>query len=62
MSEGFLNPGSDRARAAGCICPVMDNNHGMFPPYGYPEGNPDGAWWVRAGCPLHARIKAEGDE
>lgn len=27
------NPGSDEARAAGCKCAVLDNNHGKFPPY-----------------------------
>lgn len=43
------NPGSDAAIAKGCICPVIDNNHGRWPP-----ALPDG-WWFRSGCPLHGR-------
>lgn len=41
------NPGSDEAVAAGCSCPVMDNNRGLVPPFA-----PD-AWWITATCPLH---------
>jgi hypothetical protein len=41
------NPGSDAAIAAGCICAVMDNNHGQYPPH-----PPDG-WWIAHGCPVH---------
>jgi hypothetical protein len=41
------NPGSWEAIKAGCICAVMDNNHGRRAPY-----PPDG-WWVTSGCPLH---------
>lgn len=38
-------PGSDEARAIGCTCPVMDNNHGKRPgPWG---------WWIEERCPLH---------
>lgn len=51
---GWRNPGSDEAVAAGCICPVMDNNHGKHPP------RPPSGWWMRPDCPLHqplARIK-----
>lgn len=41
------NPGSAEARAQGCSCPVLDNNHGR----GY-RGNPN--VFVRVvGCPLH---------
>lgn len=39
--------GSGEALAQGCTCPVLDNNHGKFPPY-----PPDG-WWTTAGCPVH---------
>lgn len=45
---GTPNPGSDEAREAGCICAILDNNHGTRPPY-----PPDG-WWITAGCPVHA--------
>lgn len=41
------NPGSDEARNRGCICAVLDNNHGKRAPY-----PPDG-WWITAGCPVH---------
>lgn len=50
---GFLPPGSDKARDAGCICPVMDNNYGRFPLYPPTDEHPDGAWWMRADCPVH---------
>lgn len=40
------NPGSDAARALGCICPVMDNGRG------------DGAFWSNGDCPLHDPIGA----
>lgn len=51
--DGFLPPGSDRARAAGCRCPVLDNNHGRFPLQPPDEAFPDGAWWITSDCPLH---------
>ncbi len=42
------NPGSDEAIKQGCICAVLDNNHGKWAPY-----PPDG-WWITEGCPVHA--------
>jgi hypothetical protein len=42
------NPGSDEARAEGCICPVLDNNRGRSAPW-----PPDG-WWMREDCPVHS--------
>jgi len=47
--ESTPNPGSPDAVALGCLCPVMDNNHGKWAPY------PPGGWWITAGCPVHAR-------
>lgn len=41
------NPGSDEARAAGCICPTLGNNFGRRTP------NPPDGWWLDPGCPLH---------
>lgn len=41
------NPGSPEAKKQGCVCPVLDNNHGKYPPW-------IGDWWVSVGCPLHA--------
>jgi hypothetical protein len=43
------NPGSDAAIKKGCVCAVMDNNHGKRAPY-----PPDG-WWVSGRCPIHAK-------
>ncbi len=49
------NPGSDEARKRGCICAVLDNNHGKFAPY-----PPDG-WWITDGCPVHAADIVHGE-
>lgn len=50
------NPGSDEAGALGCLCPVMDNNHGKRAPY------PPGGWWITAGCPVHHPHPAAGTD
>jgi len=50
VSEAIPNPGSDEARSAGCICAVLDNNHGKWSPW-----PPDG-WWITVGCPVHASL------
>lgn len=42
------NPGSGQARKDGCICAVLDNNHGKFAPW------PPDNWWITEGCPVHA--------
>lgn len=47
------NPGSSAALTQGCICAVMDNNHGKYAPF-----PPDG-WWISDGCPLHAADEEE---
>jgi len=39
-----FNPGSSEAIALGCICPVMDNNHGR---------GQNGQFWYVEGCPYH---------
>jgi hypothetical protein len=44
---GTPNPGSRAATDAGCLCAVLDNNHGEWPPLGA-----DG-WYITVGCPLH---------
>lgn len=44
------NPGSDEAVEQGCICPVLDNNHGEGIPYGK---NGEQCFWINYGCPLH---------
>lgn len=42
-----LNPGSREALAEGCRCPIMDNNHGKYPP------RPPDGWFISLDCPLH---------
>ncbi len=42
------NPGSAKAVALGCTCPVMDNHHGDGIPT---EDGPE--FWLTEGCPLH---------
>ena len=53
------NPGSDEARALGCLCPVLDNNHGRFAPWPTEDG--EGEWWVRGDCPVHTPRPDEYD-
>jgi hypothetical protein len=48
MVDGTPNPGSDAALDQGCICAILDNNHGKYSPW-----PPDG-WWITGGCPVHA--------
>jgi hypothetical protein len=45
--ESTPNPGSEEALAQGCICAVLDNNHGRWP-----VGGPND-WWITKGCPVH---------
>lgn len=49
------NPGSPTAQSLGCICAVLDNNHGYYPPI-----PPDG-WYITVGCPLHLPNISKGD-
>jgi hypothetical protein len=51
-----VRPGTRLALERGCLCPVLDNNHGEFPPY-YDE-NGKAQWWFTGGCPVHAPSKA----
>ena len=46
------NPGSDEAIALGCICPVLDNNHGRGP----------GPFWQVASCPVHSWPPEEAND
>lgn len=47
------NPGSKEALKLGCICAVLDNNHGKFPPWPPSDDCELGGWWVTEGCPVH---------
>ena len=49
------NPGSEEALDLGCICAILDNNHGKYAPW-----QPDG-WWITEGCPVHAPGLREQD-
>lgn len=40
------NPGSPDARQLGCLCPVMDNNQGLYKPW-------QGTWLIEETCPVH---------
>lgn len=53
---GKPNPGSHEALAAGCECPVLDNNHGEFAPW------PPFGWWTAEGCPVHDPRPVLGEE
>ena len=48
------NPGSKDARNLGCVCPVLDNHHGLGrnPSPGIPPE--DRQFWISGNCPLHA--------
>ena len=46
MSKRNLNPGSREAIAEGCLCPVLDNNHGV---------GVGGSFWMVDNCPLHGK-------
>jgi len=39
------NPGSDQAIELGCICPILDNNHG--------KGGYRGGFFINLKCPIH---------
>lgn len=44
------SPGSNATIEKGCICPLIDNRHGMGE-----FDLPDGEFWVKPDCPLHGR-------
>jgi hypothetical protein len=54
--ETLPNPGSAEALRRGCRCPVLDNNHGKWPPFPADEGRPAG-WYLSVLCPVHARFQ-----
>lgn len=52
MSIEILNPGSEAAIRAGCICAVIDNHHGE----GIRRPNGDVDFWINGDCPLHGLL------
>ncbi len=53
-----MTPGSDKATAHGCTCPVLDNGHGQGRP-GH-DGHP--LYWIAYDCPLHGPNAKETDD
>jgi hypothetical protein len=51
--EKLLRPGSEDARAHGCLCPIIDNNFGD----GFPGPDHKTHFIYRMGCPLHGFAK-----
>lgn len=47
LADGKPAPGSDEAVVLGCICPVLDNSHGL----GWHQNGE--AFWRTEGCPVH---------
>jgi hypothetical protein len=50
-----MNPGSDEAIAAGCICPILDNGHGKGVQRETYTGRIITDWWINDDCPIHRR-------
>lgn len=46
-----MNPGSNEAIEAGCLCGRNDNARGQGSGYTDQDGKP--LFWIEAGCPLH---------
>lgn len=45
------NPGSVAALRWGCMCPVVANHHGEYPP-------PCGDWQIAVRCPVHSTVRS----
>ena len=58
------NPGTKEAIEAGCICPVLDNNHGKGIPVKTKDGTIQTGYWMDGACPIHKlpELKAEDGE
>ena len=46
------NPGTQEAMALGCICPVIDNNHGKGIQI-KKDTKTETVFWHNADCPIH---------
>ena len=55
----MMNPGSDEAVKAGCLCPIIDNARGRGCGRRGKDGEP--LFWINGNCPLHG-FKKGGDE
>ena len=45
------NPGSYKAVKLGCLCPIIDNGHGMGA-FGMME---EPVFWIEETCPMHGQ-------
>ena len=52
-----LKPGSKEAITAGCVCPVLDNNHGAGIKF-IVKGKEEINYWINADCPLHGESQS----
>lgn len=52
-NERIPNPGSQEAKAMGCTCPVVDNNHGR----GLFNFGEEFGWVVNQDCAIHTEIQ-----
>lgn len=57
MTDRTPNPGSDEARAQGCVCPVLDNAHGRG---AWGSSGEDAIFVQRGDCPLHGWEPTDG--
>ena len=48
-----MNPGSDEAIAAGCTCPVIDNDYGRGCMGGVKDEQGRTVFVIRMDCPVH---------
>lgn len=54
------NPGSPEAVQKGCVCPRLDNRHGLGV-YEDEDGNP--LFWISGNCPIHGQgVEKETDD
>lgn len=51
------NPGSEKAQKLGCICPVLDNGHGLGYMGGIKGNDGKTLFVITDGCPIHSSEK-----
>lgn len=53
LKKSELAPGSDEAIAAGCVCPIEDNEHGKGWKGGVKDENGETVYILSWVCPVH---------
>lgn len=56
--SGFGRPGSEAAREQGCVCPVIDNHHGL----GRRGDGDQHGWLVIESCRVHGPTRSAIEE